>query len=270
MRFRSDYNDKLKKTSKGDSIISTTTPVGLLVGTSLLDGNVAENLNRQTLTVEGQSIELYRNDGIVVRQRHDSPDGYRPPHRINHQTNLRALEQAGVVDVLSINSVGSLQESLEPGTFIVPDDYINPWSPVTFHDDEKGHGVRRIDPTLRQLVIKSLDSINRNVHPEGVYLQTTGPRFETPAEADMFTHFADVIGMTAGSEITLASELGLNYVTLCSIDNYVNGIAGTAIDLERFEESVRDNLPAVLKSLKLVLTDVFDLPEEMIPFEPTG
>jgi 5'-methylthioadenosine phosphorylase len=204
---------------------------------------------------------VYRTGDLVVVQRHESPDGYRAPHAIDHHSNLLALRELEVESVLAVNSTGSLNETLEPGTVLVPDDFINPWTPTTFHDDEEGHGVSRFDPNLRQALIDTLRTLEEDFRSSGIYLQTRGPRFETPAEAHMFADYADIIGMNAASEVTLAGELDLSYATVCMIDNYVNGIVGTRVDLNSFEESVRENVPRVLEIVRTIL-DSFNVSTE--------
>ena len=68
-----------------------------------------------------------------------------------------------------------------------------------------------------------------------------GPRFETKAEIRVVQAWGDVIGMTAAHEADLCTELGLNYNSLALIDNYANGLEGTAIDFAKFKELVKDN-----------------------------
>lgn len=202
---------------------------------------------------------MHRTDGLVAIQRHNSPDGYRAPHAIDHHSNLLALEKLGVKNVFGISSTGSLDEDLEPGTVLVPDDFLNPWTPVTFHDDDRGHGVREFSPRLREAFNDVLASRDVDHRTEGTYVQTLGPRFETPAEARMLADHGDVVGMTAASEVSLAGELGLPYATVCMIDNYVNGIAGTTVDMESFEKSVENNVPVVRDLVRDILRNVFDL-----------
>ncbi len=58
----------------------------------------------------------------------------------------------------------------------------------------------------------------------GVYWQTIGPRFETPAEIRLIAAHADLVGMTIASECIVAGELGLAYAAICVVDNLANGI----------------------------------------------
>src|SRR5919198_2448821 len=49
---------------------------------------------------------------------------YIPPHRIDHEANLRALESLGCDRILAMGSVGSLKRELGVGSFTCPADFI--------------------------------------------------------------------------------------------------------------------------------------------------
>ena len=94
----------------------------------------------------------------------------------------------------------------------------------------------------------------------GVYWQTIGPRFETPAEIRMIAPHADLVGMTIASECVIAGELGLEYAAICVVDNLANGLAeGDAVSVDEMEADrlinatrLRDGLAAVLPRLGAV------------------
>jgi len=93
----------------------------------------------------------------------------------------------------------------------------------------------------------------------GVYWQTIGPRFETPAEIRMIAAHADVVGMTIGSECVIAGELGLEYAVICVVDNLANGLAEGELSVAEMEADriinatrLRDGLAAVLPRLGAV------------------
>jgi len=93
----------------------------------------------------------------------------------------------------------------------------------------------------------------------GVYWQTIGPRFETPAEVRLIAAHADVVGMTVGSECVIAGELGLQYAALCMVDNLANGLGAEQLSVAEMEvdraanaAALRDGLAAVLPRLGAV------------------
>lgn len=239
----------------GEKTINTSS-LGLIVGTGLLDSNLISPSSRETVKTDYGIAIVYEFSDIPLIQRHDSPQGYRAPHAINHQANISALKQSGVEKIIAMNSVGSLNPEIVPGSFVIPDDFIDPWSATTFYDDERSHGVAEFSPTLREFLVKSSRQTPLDIHDKGTYLQTNGPRFETEAEADLFSNYAEIIGMTAATEISLASQLDLKYATVCSVDNYVNGINQTSVDMQSFKQSVEENLPNVEKIFETILTEL--------------
>jgi 5'-methylthioadenosine phosphorylase len=63
------------------------------------------------------------------------------------------------------------------------------------------------------------------VHPQGVYVATTGPRLETAAEIRKFGLLGgDLVGQTLAPEVFLARELELCYTALTYVVNYAEGL----------------------------------------------
>src|SRR3712207_4205708 len=61
---------------------------------------------------------------LVFLPRHGR--GHRPPpSEVNARANIDALKRAGCTDLVSISAVGSLREALDPGTFVVVDQFID-------------------------------------------------------------------------------------------------------------------------------------------------
>jgi 5'-methylthioadenosine phosphorylase len=81
--------------------------------------------------------------------------------------------------------------------------------------------------------MNSVGSLKLEIIDKGIYVQTKGPRLETRAEVSMLCNFADVVGMTMASEATLARESGLTYASMCSVDNYANGIVDEPLDNDK-------------------------------------
>ena len=48
-----------------------------------------------------------------------------PPSEINYRANIDSLKRAGVTDVISVSAVGSLKEDLNPGMFVIVDQFID-------------------------------------------------------------------------------------------------------------------------------------------------
>lgn len=206
----------------------------IVCGTSLLNHPRLKSLKpTQVKTLHGEALVL-KGKGCLFLPRHGLGKGYRHvlPHEINHPANLAALAECGVERVVALSSVGSLKRSLTPRHFVVPDDYLSLWRIATSVSGRPIHVTPGLDPELRQFLVQLLRQHRLPHADHGVYAETPGPRFETPAEIRLLKQFADVVGMTMASEATIARETGLRYACLCSVDNYANGLVKTPVDLD--------------------------------------
>src|SRR5471032_2208925 len=48
-----------------------------------------------------------------------------PPHKITYRANLWAFKELGVTRVLAPNAVGSLQAHIQPGDFVIADQFVD-------------------------------------------------------------------------------------------------------------------------------------------------
>jgi 5'-methylthioadenosine phosphorylase len=120
---------------------------------------------------------------------------------------------------VSLNSVGSLKPELKPGTLVSCSDYVGLLTgPATFFDTELRGGAPGIANNLIPLLAEKL-APEFALQTGKIYVQTRGPRFETKAEIAIIRHWGDVVGMTAGQEADLATELGLSYNSIAMVDN---------------------------------------------------
>jgi len=211
------------------------TRLGLIAGSSLHDA------------------ELPQGPWEAVR-RHQVAAGYELPHRIDYVATVHALADAGCDRILALSSVGGLRPELVPGTLLVPDDFIAlDAEPLTALEGAEAHRVPGFDPAWRAEVIAALDDAGLELVREGVYWQARGPRLETRAEVRFVSAYADVIGMTVGSECVVAGELGLRYATLCVVDNLANGIGERDLTLDEIAANRAANAAALRATLNAIL-----------------
>jgi 5'-methylthioadenosine phosphorylase len=173
-----------------------------------------------------------------------------PPHKLNHRANVWALKEIGATRVIGTSSTGSLKKAIRPGSVVVPHDFVSFWDIPTYHDSDVVHATPRLDDDLRETLVAAAKAAGVPARSRGVYVQTTGPRLETRAEIAHFAKLGDVVGMTMGSEATLAAELGLAYASLCSVDNYANGIVETPLVFDAIRGNQAKNASAVVEILK--------------------
>jgi 5'-methylthioadenosine phosphorylase len=205
----------------------------------------------EPITVSG--VTLLDAGGFLFLQRHGF-DTYVRAHEIDHRAHLRALESAGCDRVLGLASSGSLRVDWPVGTVACPDDFYAPDVNITVHDDARSHTVPGFEPAWRAHV---LDTWRTNaatpIIDGGVYTQTRGPRFETPAEVRALAQIGDLVGMTLAAECILSKELGISYAAVCVVDNLANGLAPEPLTIEEFQASVVANRVALLADLEAVL-----------------
>ena len=148
------------------------------------------------------------------------------PTNINFRANIDAMKQLGVTDIISVSAVGSLKENLEPGKFVIVDQFIDrTFSRVkTFFNDEIVAHVSMAKPTspgLSNCCEAALKKLNINYQVGGTYVVMEGPQFSTLAESNLYrTWGADVIGMTNMPEAKLAREAEIRYSSVAMVTDY--------------------------------------------------
>ncbi len=149
-----------------------------------------------------------------------------PPGALNARANIAALKQLGCTDLLSISAVGSLQEALAPGTFVVVDQYIDRTvaRPASFFGSGIVAHVSMADPVcarLSDLAFKAGEASGASMVQGGTYVAIEGPQFSTRAESRLFRSWGcDVIGMTGMPEARLAREAELPYACVGMVTDY--------------------------------------------------
>ena len=148
------------------------------------------------------------------------------PTNINFRANIDAMKQLGVTDIISVSAVGSLKENLEPGKFVIVDQFIDrTFSRVkTFFDQEIVAHVSMAKPTspgLSKCCKAALEKLNIAFQEGGTYVVMEGPQFSTLAESNLYRSWnADVIGMTNMPEAKLAREAEIRYCTVAMVTDY--------------------------------------------------
>jgi len=148
------------------------------------------------------------------------------PGEINYRANVYAMKMLGVERIISVSAVGSLQEELRPGEFLVPDQFVDRTKGrvSTFFGDGLVAHVAFAHPTCGQVSTALADAsvhCGVPVHRRGTYICMEGPQFSTLAEAQMHRQLKfEVIGMTNVTEAKLAREAEICYGTIAMITDY--------------------------------------------------
>ena len=147
------------------------------------------------------------------------------PSNINYRANIDCLKSIGVTDIISLSAVGSLKDTIKPGSFVIIDQFIDRTfaRKKTFFDEGIVAHVSMAKPVSKQLGKLILESApnNINISLGGTYLAMEGPQFSTLAESELYRSWnCDVIGMTNMPEAKLAREAEIPYATIAMVTDY--------------------------------------------------
>ena len=197
-------------------------------------------------STQGATVDTFRSDTpwgevpctivgvegheILFIYRHHNPDGsVNPPHSIEHRANVHAASAFDPSAIISVWSVGSMDEHFPPGVVGVADDLLDLSGTVwTFHDTSAVH-VNRTEMFDRRLSgiaaesLKSQDGAGANAYKQ-VVAQASGPQFESRADVEAFLRLgATCANMTIGGEARCISEKPQPHIGLLLSSNWAAG-----------------------------------------------
>ena len=167
----------------------------------------------------------YNNKEVYFLPRHGRGH-FISPSNINFRANIDVFKQLGVTDIVSVSAVGSLKENLEPGKFVIVDQFIDRTfaRKKTFFDEDIVAHVSMAHPTSNGLMNACEEAIkkeNISYQREGTYVVMEGPQFSTLAESNLYRSWkADVIGMTNMPEAKLAREAEIRYASVSMVTDF--------------------------------------------------
>ncbi|WP_396268018.1 purine-nucleoside phosphorylase [Glutamicibacter sp. M10] len=162
---------------------------------------------------------------------------------------IRTAAAAGCETLVLTNGCGGLNENWTPGTPVMISDHINltatsPLEGATFVDLTDLYS-SRIREIARE-VDSSLD--------EGVYVQFTGPHYETPAEVQYAkTIGADLVGMSTALEAIAARHAGMEIFGMSLVTNLAAGISPVPLSHEEVIEAGQAAGPRISKLLAQII-----------------
>ena len=227
--------------------------LGFIGGSGLYEIDFIENkklidINSPFGKVSDKIIEgSINNNKIYFLSRHVKGHKY-SPSGINYQANIEALKECGVTDIYSLSAVGSLKESLDPGTFVIINQFIDRTfsrNKSFFNKGIVAH-VPMSEPTSKELMNLGrivLDNLNiKNIYG-GTYLAMEGPQFSSKAESNLYRQWeCDVIGMTNMPEAKLCREAEIRYCSIAMVTDYDCWYEShKSVDLNMVIKTLNDN-----------------------------
>lgn len=152
-----------------------------------------------------------------------------PPHKIPYKANMYAFRELGVSRIIAPSAVGSLKREIEPGHFVVPDQFVNFSSrDDTFYNEVPVTHISAADPycpELREMIVNMARKLEMPLHESGTVVVIQGPRFASRAESAFYrSNGWDIINMTQYPEIVLAREMEMCYANISLVTDYDVGI----------------------------------------------
>lgn len=149
---------------------------------------------------------------------------------------VKVMKKLGVKTLIITNAAGAINKTFKPADLMLIKDHINfmGTNPLIGKNDES-LGTRF--PDMSEIYKKDLIELAQSCAKEigieckqGVYIASSGPSYETPAEIRMFEKLgADAAGMSTVPEAIVANYCGINVLGISCITNYATGVQSTPL-----------------------------------------
>ena len=162
---------------------------------------------------------------VIFLPRHGRGHIY-SPSSVNYRANIDVLKRSGVDEIVALSAVGSLNPKLTPGTFVLPDQFID----RTFNRQKSFFGtglvahISMANPVCKKLgksIMKAAQNIGLTIFDKATYLVMEGPQFSSKAESKLYQSWnCDLIGMTNMPEAKLAREAEICYSSISMVTDF--------------------------------------------------
>jgi 5'-methylthioadenosine phosphorylase len=187
-------------------------------------------MTRYGMPSDDIKVCCYAGQMIAFLPRHGEQHSI-APHKVPYKANLAALRDLGVETVVATCIAGSLKEAIPPGSFVIPDQFVNlTWGRDDYVDPDGGLFIHlpMAEPycaLTRTSITSAVRVLGFTAVEQGTVAVVQGPRFSTKAESQMYMRNGwDIVNMTQYPECYLARELGLCYGVLAVVTDYDVGV----------------------------------------------
>ena len=172
---------------------------------------------------------------------------------------IRLMRLMGAEVLFLTNASGGVNYDYEPGDFMLIQDQIASFVPsplIGTNIDELGTRFPDMSEVyskrLREVIRASAEKCGIDLQ-EGVYVQFTGPAYETPAEVRMAAIWGgDAVGMSTACEAMAARHMGIEVCGISCITNMAAGISKQELN----HKEVQETADRVAKSFKKLVTEI--------------
>ena len=157
---------------------------------------------------------------------------------------IRLMKQMGAEILVLSNASGGLHKEWGAGSLMMMTDQISSFVPSPLiGPNAESFGTRFpdmsyiYDPELQEILRSTAKELGIHLY-EGVYLQASGPQYESPAEIRMFkTLGADAVGMSTTVEAIAAVHAGMRVCGVSCICNPAAGISDKPLSHKEVQEA---------------------------------
>lgn len=163
---------------------------------------------------------------------------------------IRLMGMLGAEKLILTNAAGGVNESFVPGSLMLIEDQISSFVPSPLIGENIGQlGVRFpdmsaiYDADLRGLFEDTAREFDIPLQ-KGVYIQFTGPAYESPAEVRMSRILgADAVGMSTACEAVAARHMGMRVCGISCISNMASGVTKESLSHEEVQKAADKAAP---------------------------
>lgn len=167
---------------------------------------------------------------------------------------IRLMKLMGAELLFLTNAAGGVNLDYQPGDLMLIRDHISVLVPSPLIGPNSNTLGPRFcdmsetyDAALRTVVRKTAEAMGISIQ-EGVYMQFTGPQYETPAEIRMArTLGADAVGMSTACEAVAANHMGMHICGISCITNMAAGVTNQPLSHEEVQETADRTAPLFKK-----------------------
>lgn len=156
---------------------------------------------------------------------------------------IRLMKLMGAKALFLTNAAGGVNTEFSAGDFMLIQDHICKVPNPLIGPNIKELGPRfndmsdTYDNALQEIILKEADKLKIQLQ-KGVYVQLTGPSYETPAEIKMLrTLGGDAVGMSTACEAIAANHMGMHICGISCITNMAAGVQKTPLSHLEVQET---------------------------------
>ncbi len=187
-------------------------------------------------------------------------EGYKPQDVV---LPIRLMKLMGAKTLFLTNAAGGINRSFNAGDFMLITDHISMAVPSPLIGENINELGARF-PDMSEVYSKRLRKIIENAAVtagvplrKGVYLQTTGPQYETPAEIRAYERLgADAVGMSTAIEAIAARHAGMEICGISCISNLAAGISANPLTHAEVQETADRAAPLFRKLVTQAISDI--------------